>query len=198
MTSEPIVDSNITLDEALLPEPGKPTCPNDILKRQQLLTVHYLSFDGKIHRGQLVIDEELEADMLEMFEMARELEFPIAKVVPNAHPNYKWNAHKLVVVDNVSAGFNYRKIKDTNELSCHSYGKAIDLNPKQNPYIRYKNGTETVFPENARWDPKKPGTLHSSHRLVQFMELRGWEWGGNWAKKNGVVDYMHFQKTNQL
>ncbi|MCK7509072.1 MAG: M15 family metallopeptidase [Desulfobacterales bacterium] len=39
------------------------------------------------------------------------------------------------MADNNSSGFNFRVIADTNKLSLHSFGRAVDINPVQNPVI---------------------------------------------------------------
>lgn len=149
--------------------------PRKILDQLKLVDVEYISFDHKLHRGQIVIHKYLVDEVKMMFELAVEVKFPIAKVVPNSHPDYKWDTKKLVIENNVTGGFGYRKIKGTDKLSLHSYGRAIDINPLQNPYIRYKNSEEIVFPPNTKWNPKRPGTLHKNNPLVKFMESKGWE-----------------------
>ncbi len=195
MPTEIIVDSNITLNEALANNPEKPPCPAKILAQQKLVTVHYYGFDEKLHRGQIVIHKDLALDISGMFELSVKIKFPIAKVLPSAHPDYLWDPEKLIIGDNVTCGYTYRYIADTAKLSLHAYGKAIDINPLQNPYIRYKDGEEIIFPPNSKWDPKQPGTLYKDHPLIKFMEARGWEWGGHWTVAMGRTDYMHLQKS---
>lgn len=190
-----IIDSSIDLKQALAPSPDKPAPPKEILDQLELITVEYFSFDDKLHRGQIVINEQLASDVKAMFELAEETKFPISKVVPNAHPEYNFDTKKLVFDHNVTYSFGYRKVKDSDKLSLHSYGRAIDINPLQNPYIRYRDGKEIVFPPDSKWNPKKPGTLHKNNELIKFMESRGWEWGGHWTKQDGVIDYMHLQKS---
>lgn len=82
---------------------------------------------------------------------------------------------------NISSGFNYRLIAGTNRPSSHSFGKAIDINPVQNPYIRYTAEEIIAKPVGAVWNPKEQGTLSASHHFVQFLKQLGWEWGGDWA-----------------
>ncbi|PIQ86731.1 MAG: hypothetical protein COV73_04305, partial [Candidatus Omnitrophica bacterium CG11_big_fil_rev_8_21_14_0_20_43_6] len=71
----PIIDSNITLVEAL-----KKYAPPEFKKRQGFVEVLYYSFDGKIHQGQLVIDKRLMEDIREVFRVALENKFPIGSV----------------------------------------------------------------------------------------------------------------------
>lgn len=78
-------------------------------------------------------------------------------------------------------------IKGTKIKSYHSYGLAIDINPLQNPQI--KRGK--VFPDNAFYNPTKPGTITKDSKIVKEFLKRGWSWGGNWRSSK---DYQHFEK----
>lgn len=191
-----IIDSKISRRVALARDPNKPVVPKNILDQLELLTVEYFSFDGKLHRGQIVVNKQIAGDVVEMFRIITRTNFPISKVVPNAHPDYSHDTKKLVFDHNVTYGFGYRKIKDTHKLSLHAYGRAIDINPIQNPYIRYRDSQKIIFPLKSVWRPAEPGTLHKDLEFIKFMEERGWEWGGHWTKVDGVTDYMHLQKAN--
>jgi hypothetical protein len=189
-----ISDANLSPEQALAQNPDS-ECPDEILHTLGLLTVEYLGFDDHIHVGQIVVAQRVMAEVETFFKHALELRFPIAKVVPVADPSYRWDGEKILT-DNVSSGFDYRKIKTTDKLSLHSYGLAFDINPRQNPYIRYKNGKVVLnAPKKTKWEPGKPGVLDAEHSLVRLMEGFGWEWGGNWTPASGRTDYMHFQKA---
>jgi len=169
------------------------TCPPEILKSQVALPVTYFGFDHQANRGTIEVHFAVADDVKAFFELANNIQFPIEKVVPASDPAYKWDDDKLMV-SNVSSGFNYRLVAGTNQVSLHGRGLAFDINPQQNPYIRYKNGEVVVAPAGATWDNTKPGTLFSNHPLVVFMLERGWEWGGDWTEQSGRIDYQHFQK----
>jgi hypothetical protein len=96
--------------------------------------------------------------------------------------------------DNVSSGFNYRLIAGTDKPSLHALGRAFDINPRQNPYIRYERREIIAQPKQSKWDKSRPGTLFADHPLVKMMEGFGWEWGGHWSQESGRTDYQHFQK----
>lgn len=148
-SGEIIVDSGLTPAEAICSNPAKAVCPKYILNQQCLLTVHYVGFDGALHRGQMVIREDLTTDIHDFFLLAKRIGFPIQKVVPLAHPDYLWDRDKTVLRDNLTHGFNYRTVHDTDRLSNHAYGAAFDVNPMQNPYIRTKKGEQIVWPPLA-------------------------------------------------
>lgn len=172
----------------VLSSPNKP-CPPEILARQLGIAVLYWGFDGKVHQGAIEVNEAVMRDIEDFFLLAFHERFPLERTLPASHPEFAWDDDKLME-GNVTSGFNYRTIAGTDKPSLHGLGLAFDVNPRQNPYHRLEDGREIVSPPGALWDPMVPGTLHADHVLVQFMESRGWEWGGQWE----VPDYQHFQK----
>lgn len=154
----------------------------------------YYSFDGKIHKGQLVIDARLVEDIREVFRVALENKFPINSVIPISDDRFfkngKWNEDDQSMLSNNTSAFNYRTVTAGKALSNHAYGFAIDINPAQNPYIK----GNVVLPPNAVYATAKPGTLtHDSPVVRTFIRL-GWTWGGNWKS---LKDYQHFEKILQ-
>lgn len=170
------------------------SCPPEILKQQVGIEVKYVGFDGLPQSGIIEVNEAVADDVKTFFERALLLSFPIEKIAPASDSQYLWNDDALMGA-NVSSGFNYRLIAGSDTSSLHGKGLAFDVNPRQNPYIRYEDGQEIVAPKGALWQPDQPGTLSAEHPLVQFMIERGWEWGGNWTAESGRVDYQHFQKN---
>jgi len=183
----PIVDSNITLSEAL----RKPA-PPEFKRKQRIVDVLYYSFDGKIHRGQIVIDRRLVKDIQQVFQVALETRFPINSVIPISHDRFHkngvWNSDNQSMLANNTSAFNYRKVTGGKSLSMHSYGFAIDINPVQNPYFK----GSIVLPDGAVYDPAKPGTLTRDCPVVKTFIRLGWDWGGNWKS---LKDYQHLEKV---
>jgi len=178
-----IIDSALTLEEALR---GATNVPKEIRDTLTLLDIEYVSFDGMLHQGQLVVHQEIARELKEIFEALRDLKFPIMKAVPIVE--YNW-LDEPSMADNNTSAFNYRLVYATNELSNHSYGLAVDINPAINPYMAIDG---TIFPSGAVYDPTKPGTLLIGDRVVELFESKGWEWGGKWK---GKKDWQHFQKV---
>jgi len=183
----PITDSNITLSEAL----NKPA-PLEFKERQRLVEVLYYSFDGKIHKGQLVIEERLVEDIKEVFSVALENKFPVNSVIPISHKRFfkggSWNEDNQSMLANNTSAFNYRVVTGGNVLSKHAYGFAIDINPLQNPYIK----GDIILPSKAVYDPSAPGTLTVDCVIVKTFKRLGWVWGGDWKS---LKDYQHFEKV---
>lgn len=185
---DPVIDSKMTDEEAF--DGLDRRCPKEIRNRQKLVSVLYWGFDRKVHRGQLVVDKELEKDVAEVFEVALKERFPIQSVIPVSLPKFRkdgvWSDDLSMAANNTSA-FNYREVTGGTSLSKHALGRAIDVNPVQNPYVKGK----LVLPPGAKYDPDAPGTLTADHPVTKAFLARGWEWGGNWKT---LKDYQHFEK----
>ena len=189
--NDPIIDRKMDADAAF--DGLDRRCPKELRERQKVVAVTYWGFDGKVHRGQLVVDKELEKDVGEVFEIALKEKFPFRSVVPVSHPKFrkndKWDDDLSMAANNTSA-FNYREVTGGTSLSKHALGRAIDINPAQNPYIKGK----ITLPPDAKYDPDAPGTLTADHPVTKAFLARGWEWGGNWKS---LKDYQHFEKPTK-
>lgn len=69
--------------------------------------------------------------------------------------------------------------------SLHSTGRAIDLNPEENPQVN-SNGKAIV---GKSWQPgDNPYSIKPDGDVVRAFTKRGWTWGANFRTR----DYMHF------
>jgi len=159
--------------------------PPEIINSLSMIDVFYFSFDGKKHLGQIVVNSELEDDVLEIFSFMEELRFPVGRVIPIVQ--YQWDDLKSMAANN-SSGFNFRMIAGTAKLSLHALGRAVDINPVQNPVI-YPQGL--IAPAGAQYVPTNRGTFTKDNPVVQEFLKRGWHWGGNFDQPK---DYHHFEK----
>lgn len=180
-----IIDSALSNEEILRQNPRHP-CPGEVLKELVVINVEYFSFDGHIHSGQIAIHQDLAEDVKGAFKLLLQDYFPLESVVPISDIKYRWDDGVSTAANNSSA-FNYRYVRNTTELSNHSTGRAIDINPRLNPYFL---GNE-VFPPHTTYDPAIPGTILAKSRLVTYFESLGWRWGGNWDED---LDFHHFEK----
>ena len=187
----PVVDSAMTAMEAF--EGLAATCPAAIRDRQVIVPVVYWGFDNKEHQGQVVTDRDLAADLAAIFAVARREKFPIRTVIPISAPQFRqagtWSDDLSMAADNTSC-FNYRPITGGKTLSNHALGRAIDINPFDNPYIK----GATVLPPGSKYDPSQPGTLTEDHPVTRAFLDRGWDWGGHWKS---LKDYQHFEKVEK-
>ena len=73
-----------------------------------------------------------------LFRSIEETRFPIERVVPIVE--YNWSDEKSMQ-DNNTSSFNYCFLSGSKIFSMHASGLSIDINPKQNPYM--KNGSNS-------------------------------------------------------
>jgi len=184
----PIIDSAMTEKEAF--DGLDPKCPEEIRKRQRLITVKYYSTDGLVHQGQLVLDAELVDDVRKVFALALKERFPVYSVIPISDRRFRkdgrWDDELSMEANNTSS-FNYREVTGGGRLSNHAYGRAVDINTFFNPYVK----GNLVLPHGATYDPNVRGTFTAESSVVREFLRLGWAWGGNWTSPR---DYQHFEK----
>lgn len=155
--------------------------------------VKYYDFDGKEHTdGELIVNKKLADEVLKIF---RELyldkyAFTSIKLVDDyGQPG----DDALSMAANNTSAFNYRDVAGTKTLSMHSYGAAIDVNPRINPYVK-ANGS--IVPTNGKEyaDRTKdfPGKIDHNDLGYKVFKKYGWSWGGDWKTSK---DYQHFSKS---
>ncbi len=180
----PIIDSALTYEEATRDNPANPA-PEWVRKYLCLEKVWYYSYDGEIHEGQIVIHQCIASRVRLIFAEMLRRKIPIAKVVPVV--SYDWDDERSMQ-DNATSCYNWRNILGTDRISLHALGLAIDINPLWNPWM--KDGM--VQPAGAMYDPSRLGTLTAASPIVEIMKKQGFDWGGEWLEKYGLVDYQHF------
>jgi len=158
--------------------------PQHIKENLALIDVGYWSFENCERIGQLVIHHDLAEEVQAIFAEIKAARFPIEKVIPVSQYNWSDDAS---MQDNNSSAFNYRNIVDGQNLSQHAYGRAIDINPHQNPYVK----GDIILPPKAVYQPDVPGTIVSGDVVVEAFLKRGWDWGGDWQR---LKDWQHFEK----
>lgn len=177
-----IVDSAMDFDEAV----AGTGAPREIVETLALLDVRYVGFDDGLHAGQIVVHRDVATELGEIFDLLWALKFPIAQAVPVVR--YAWSDEASMAANNTSA-FNYRLIAGTRRLSRHASGRAVDINPRQNPVL-YADGRGA--PAGAVRRPGSPGTFAEGHPAVLAFTAKGWRWGGHF---DHVKDYHHFEKS---
>ena len=162
--------------------PGCPVGRSDLRR----IELNYRTFDGGVERGQLVAHKDSVDDVVEIFAALFEEGFPIERMEPVER--YGGEVLRSLEANNTSA-FNCRKPGQINAPvtdSPHANGRAIDINPVQNPWRD---------PRCDCWQPGRefakakdgPGIIRKGSLPVQLFEERGWVW-----QNIKVPDYMHF------
>lgn len=183
----PAVVSEVTA--AQLGTSWRPGCP---LEPEQLRRVEldHLGFDNQIHRGEIIVHQAVVDETIEIFADLLDMGFPIQKMRNVA--NYPNSDDQLVMEDNNTSAFNCRDIPGSGSWSHHAYGRAIDINPRLNPFIPRSGPFEPrnaeVFLDRDRIDP---GLLKADDAAVRAFTDRGWRWGGYWSTP---IDYQHFER----
>ncbi|WP_326646359.1 M15 family metallopeptidase [Streptosporangium sp. NBC_01755] len=166
----------------------RPGCPVP-LSDLRLITMTYWGFDDKPHTGELVVYKGVTDDIVSIFRQLYDWRWPINKM--ELVDVYKGDDFDSIEANNTSA-FNCRPATGSSSWSKHAYGRAIDINPRENPYV---SADGSVAHSNARKFAKRPvhapGVINPGDRVVKAFQAKGWEWGGYWS---GIKDYQHFSK----
>ncbi|WP_134128605.1 M15 family metallopeptidase [Kribbella pratensis] len=163
---------------------GCPVKPSSL----RLLQLNYWGFDGRVHRGELILRDAAVAKMITAWTSTFASKFPIRQM--RRVDVFGGSDIKSMAADNTSA-FNCRRVTgDPYSLSPHSYGWAIDINTVENPYLA-ANGV--WYPSNGlayrNRSVVRPGMLFSSSAATKALIGQGYFWGAGWAKP----DYQHFE-----
>lgn len=165
--------------------PGCPLEPEELRR----IELDYWGFDGQTHRGRLVVHRELTDEVIDVFAELHRLRYPIEKM--DTADRYPGADDELSMRDNNTSAFNCRDIPGTGNWSLHAYGRAVDVNPRLNPYIdrrgEFQPANAGPWVDRTRTDP---GVLHDGDPAVRAFTDRGWRWGGHWRTP---LDYQHFE-----
>ncbi|MFD0889030.1 M15 family metallopeptidase [Streptosporangium algeriense] len=164
----------------------RPGCPVP-LDGLRMITMTYWGFDGEPHTGRLVVNKDATEAITTVFGRLYDWRWPIYKMEPV--DAYKGDDFDSIDANNTSA-FNCRAATGSSHWSQHAYGRAVDINPRENPYV---SADGSVAHKNARKFAKRPvdapGVINPGDRVVKAFARVGWGWGGDWS---GVKDYQHF------
>ena len=168
--------------------PGLGCTPPEELRR---LHLSHWGYDGAVHEGDLIVEAAHAERIVRVFADVYAARFPIQRMVPVSAYGGDDGASMR---DNNTSGYNCRMVAGSDKLSQHAYGRAIDVNPLHNPYV--KGGTVDP-PEGAPWadrDRDDPGMIKAGDAVVQAFERAGWGWGGYWQSG---PDYQHFSANSR-
>ncbi|KHO17791.1 M15 family metallopeptidase [Mycolicibacterium setense] len=165
--------------------PGCPVPPADLRR----ITLSYIGFGGRSHRGELVVHRDAVSDVIGIFGDLYAARFPIEKI--RTVENYPRADDELSMQDNNTSAFNCRSLAN-GSWSLHAYGRAVDVNPLINPFIsasgELQPTTARKYLDRTRTDQ---GMIRDGDVVVRAFGERGWRWGGHWRDP---VDYQHFER----
>lgn len=166
------------------------TIPRSALRYLKVL--HY-DLDGEVRLGEMVCDKAIAADLVDIFKGLFEAKYPIERMVLVD----EYGADDVASMEqNNTTCFNYRVVAGSKTLSNHSKGRAIDVNPLYNPYVKKRqDGSLLVSPESGRAyaDRSKSFKLKidKNDLCYKLFKAHGFAWGGDW---HSCQDYQHFEK----
>lgn len=153
------------------------------------LTLTHWGFDGKVHEGELIVAKDVAAEVVAIFKELYEQKFLIEQM--KLVDDYGADDDRSMEANNTTA-FNCRPVYGRSAgFSRHSYGQAIDLNPKTNPYVTKKMVAPPGGKAFADRTKTYPGGIVDGDAITKAFASRGWEWGGAWKS---YKDYQHFEK----
>jgi len=168
--------------------PGCPVALSDL----RLVRARHYGFDGRIHTGEIVVHRDVAGDVVAVLRRLYAAQFAIRRMIPV--DAYGGSDFRSIEADNTSA-FNCRYVDGTTRWSEHAYGRAIDLNPIENPYVTSAGTTaHRASRPYLRRTPSRPGMAAEGGTLVRAFDRVGWSWGGRWS---GDKDYQHFSATGR-
>jgi D-alanyl-D-alanine carboxypeptidase len=162
----------------------------------RLLTATYYGFDRRSHTGQLVVNARAARPLGRVFRRLYELRFPIR------HMRFDdFYGPRRDRPDDVTAAFECRQAvpspctggRRTGTWSMHAYGLAIDINPRENPYVGCGQSYDPAARSYRDRSRRRPGMIGG--RTVRAFAAIGWGWGGYWA--GDTKDYMHFSANGR-
>jgi hypothetical protein len=157
----------------------------------RVLSYRYYGFDQDTHIGQIVVNAKVAHPLSEVFGQLYRLRFPVRDgafaSTYSSHPDQSGD---------VTASFECRNAAaspcsgnaTTHHWSMHAYGEAVDLDPRENPYVgcgMTRDKTARSYRNRSR---HRPGMVTPAVRRA-FASV-GWGWGGSWY--GSTKDYMHF------
>jgi len=164
----------------------RPGCPVG-LDDLRFVRLRHVGFDGAVHRGELVVNADAVGAVRTAFATLYARRFPIRRM--RLVDDYGASDHRSIEADNTSA-FNCRRATGATRWSQHAYGRAVDVNTIENPYI-YADGSTTHAASRPYRDRTRhrKGMAYAGGVLVRAFARAGWGWGGSWP---GPTDYQHF------
>lgn len=167
--------------------------------RSSLRYLHLLHYteDGRIKLGEMICHKDIADDLTDIFRKLFEAKYPIENM--QLIDNYGADDIRSMEHNNTTC-FNYRTVAGSKKLSNHSLGKAVDINPLYNPYVkRRKDGTYKVSPEKGRKYADRTKTfkykIDRNDLAYRLFKQHGFRWGGDYRS---LKDYQHFEKEDRI
>jgi len=161
-------------------------CPIESRSQLRVLAINHYDFKGEVRRGELVVNADVAESLGRIFSRLYEERFPIRRIQPVER--YDGDTNASLRADNTS-GYNCRRADQINAPfteSPHANGRAIDINPVENPWKDLR--CDCWLPSaGQRERVEGPGKIIRRGLVWKLFREEGWIW-----QNIDVPDYMHF------
>jgi len=184
---------NRILNKSYKPGGGMP------LADLRYLKVLYYDFNGTVRVGEIMVNKSIADRTRRVFYELYKNKYPIRKMrlIDDYYGQAKQGfdagnaADWYSMEDDNTSGFNYRTIQGSTQLSNHAGGRAIDLNPLENPQTT--NGRAIDHEQSCqKYADSRTGEHAITRNSIAYRVFtnHGFSWGGNWSNTS---DYQHFE-----
>jgi len=169
----------------------KPGCPVGF-KNLRLITTTHRTPGGGTATGRLIVHRDAARPIKRVLQRLWDAKYPIARMqLIDVYDGDDWES---IEANNTSA-FNCRRATGSGSWSNHAYGRAIDINPIQNPYVSggkvYHDASWRFIKRSKR---RSPMVIMPGDAVVTAFAREGWGWGGAWSNPK---DYQHFSANGR-
>jgi hypothetical protein len=161
------------------------------MSQLRVVSYRYYGFDKQTHIGQIVVNMDVARPVAKVFAKLYRMRFPIRDgAFSSVYGPHPWQS------GDVTASFECRNAgaspctsnTTTHHWSNHAFGEAIDLDPRENPYVGCGMTRDKTAISYLKRSWHRPGMVTPAVRRA-FASI-GWGWGGSWI--GSTKDYMHF------
>jgi D-alanyl-D-alanine carboxypeptidase len=161
------------------------------MSQLRVLGYRYYGFDRKTHLGQIVVNAQVAGPLAKVFGKLYRMRFPIRDgafaSTYGPHPDQSGDVTASFECRNAAAS-PCSGSSTTHHWSMHAFGEAVDLDPRENPYVGCGMTRDKTALSYLKRSRHRPGMVTPAVRRA-FASI-GWGWGGSWF--GSTKDYMHF------
>lgn len=168
----------------MTPSSWRAGCPVPLSSLRHLRVSH-MDLQGRERVGEMVLHHDAVNRVVMAMKLMWDARFGIERM--QLVDDFGGSDAASMAANNTSA-FNCRRVSGTSTWSQHAYGRAIDINPVQNPYV---SGGLVDPPAGSAYLDRgnvRPGMLVQGGPAVSAFDRIGWGWGGRWSS---AKDYQH-------
>lgn len=176
--------------QRMIPSSWRPGCPVP-LEDLRYVRLSYMDPRGEEQLGEMVVHRDAVFAVAVAFKEMWDERFRITSM--RLVDDFGGDDRASMAADNTSA-FNCRMVAGGSRFSEHAYGRALDINPVENPYVSAGGVEPAAGAAFLDRGDVRPGMLVDASVPVSTFERMGWGWGGRWRSP---VDYQHVSATGR-